>query len=226
MEDAGRCLRGSSSAERTNDAPPPLALAASTRPPCASTIAATMASPRPAPARAALAAALGAPEALEQRVGVVGRQAGAVVAHLEPDAPSPRARRSPRSACPPGVCTSALRSRLASTWRSWWASPSTTAGVGLDSIAPVRRGGPRVVDRVAGERGEVDRRCAAPRAAVQAREHQQVLDQHAHARRPRPRCAASPSRSRPGRSRRPCGTARRSRGSRPAACAARATRRR
>ena len=44
-------------------------------------------------AAAALAAALRAPEALEQRVGVVGRQARAVVAHGRGARGRPRARR-------------------------------------------------------------------------------------------------------------------------------------
>ena len=157
----------------------------STLPPWASTIAATIARPSPAPPRAALAAALGAPEALEQRVGVVGRQARAVVAHLE------RARRRPsRSTAtsigvPAGVCTSALRSRLASTWRSWCGvAEHDRRAVGVERRSS-RSGAVARASSTAsrGERGEVDLgSCGASRDLVEARERQQVLDQHAHAR--------------------------------------------
>src|SRR4051795_8846190 len=96
-----------------NDAPPPGAFAASTRPPWASTIPATIASPRPAPplprsrppsarqkrSQSSSGEPVGRPgpwsgtsrappraaEAAEGLRGGAGRQAGAVVAHLERD---------------------------------------------------------------------------------------------------------------------------------------------
>ena len=56
-------------------------------------------------------------------------------------------------------------------------------GSAIDVDVAVGRGGARVVDGVAGEPAEVD--VGADRVAhlVEARERQQVLDQHAHARR-------------------------------------------
>jgi hypothetical protein len=89
-------------------------MAAATVPPCAATIPATIASPsrrRPPP----LASALGPPEALEERLAVgTGRQAVPVVAHGDLHGSGDGAhadldRRALR------VCTTALRSRLAST---------------------------------------------------------------------------------------------------------------
>ena len=83
-----------------------------------------------------------------------------------------------------GVCTSALRIRLPSTWRSWCGSPCTTAcslaadrdvAAGIDR-ACVRR-------RVAGELGHIDVLAHEVVEFVQPREREQVLDQHAHARR-------------------------------------------
>ena len=77
-----------------------------------------------------------------------------------------------------------------------------------------------------GERGEVDlgvRRVGAPRRAARASAGPRRARPCAP---PRPRSGASPSRRRRARAPRPCGTAPRSRGSTPAACAARARRRR
>ena len=80
-----RLRRYAAGSVTTKAAPPPSALAALTRPPWAATIAGHDREPEPGAALAALAPALGAPEALEQRVRVVGGEAGAVVADLEPD---------------------------------------------------------------------------------------------------------------------------------------------
>ena len=155
------------------------------------------------------------------------RQAGAVVADLEPHVVA-RRRATPTSiGVPAGVWTSALRSRLASTWRSWWASPTTTV-VGRRARAD-RRGRARSRARRRRRRaraGEVDLAVRRVGDLVEPRQRQQVLDEHAHAR----RLVLDPAHRLldvlPARAPRPCGTARRSRGSRRAACAARARRRR
>ena len=82
------------------------------------------------------------------------------------------------------MCTSALRRRLASTWRSCPGSPSTTRVIGpVQRDRAIGRDGARVVDRVAGERHEVDRLADLLADLVQAREREQVLDEHAHPRR-------------------------------------------
>ena len=87
---------------------------------------------------------------------------------------SPVARRRVTSiGVPAGVCTSALRSRLASTWRSWCgvAEHDRRVPSSRERDRAVGRGRARVVDGVARERGEVDRRCAArrrPRRAARA----------------------------------------------------------
>ena len=86
---------------------------------------------------------------------------------------------------PSGVWTNALRSRLPSTWRSWSRSPTTSARTVRRAGAISRPGaaGAPVVDGVADERGEVERCVRGVGDLVEARERQQVLDQHAHARR-------------------------------------------
>ena len=154
-------------------------------------------------------------------------QARAVVADLEAHRRRRRAPGVTSIGVPAGVWTSALRSRLPSTWRSWSASPTTSAGPSTSSaISRSGRGRARVVDGVAGQRGEVEPRVRRVGHLVEAGQRQQVLDEHAHA---RGLVLDAPHRLLDvGRARapRPCGTARRSRGSRPAACAARARRRR
>jgi FtsP/CotA-like multicopper oxidase with cupredoxin domain len=113
--------RGSSTVKT---APPPGAFEAATRPPCASTIAATIASPSPAPARprsrppsARQKRSNSASDSAEGRPGPWSRTASRT---------RPSAGATDTSMpVPDGVCTSALRSRLASTWRSWCASPRT-----------------------------------------------------------------------------------------------------
>ena len=210
----------------TNAAPPPSALAALTRPPWAPTIAGHDRQPEPGAGLAALAPALGAPEALEERVRVVGGEAGAVVADLEPhlavlaaDVDLDRGvggRVDERVADEVAEHLAQLvgvaehergavgvdaRSGGRGRWRGRRRRRRARAGRGRPARAGRRR--PRPAARASA--GPRPARPCAP---------------------PRPRSAASPSR-RPRRSaRRPSGAARRSRGSRPAACAARARRRR
>ena len=92
----------------------------------ASTIPATMASPSPAPPRPCLRP----PSARQKRSKI------ASASSVGSPGPWSRTSRSTEPfsratdtsiGVPAGVCTSALRSRLASTWRSWWASPITGA---------------------------------------------------------------------------------------------------
>ena len=151
-----------------------------TVPPWASTIPATIARPRPAPPLPRSRP----PSARQKRSNSASGSS--------PGRPRPwsrtssrdrrRRRRTTSIGVPAGVCTSALRSRLASTWRSWSASPVTRAGLGVQRDLAVGRGDARVVDGVAGERGEVDRAVRRGADLVEPRERQQVLDQHAHAR--------------------------------------------
>ena len=127
-------------------APPPSASPAPTRPPWACDDAGDDGQPQARPV-APVAPRLGAPEALEQRVRVAaGGRPG----------PWSRTCTAPGSSStsigvPAGVCTSALRSRLASTWRSWSALPSTGRGsrgaASARSPGRARRRGRRVPRR-------------------------------------------------------------------------------
>ena len=189
---------------------------------------ATMASPSPAPRLAALAPALGAPEALEQRRSGrrwAGRGRGRAPrgAPRRPRGATVDVDRAVRPACARARCGRGCRAPGAAGGRRRARPRGRRRG---RSIGAVGRGRAGVGDRVAGEVGEVDLGVRGVDDLVEPRERQQVLDEHAHARRlvldPPHRLLDVLA----ARARRPCGTARRSRGSRPAACAARARRRR
>ena len=85
---------------------------------------------------------------------------------------------------PAGVCTSALRMRLASTWRSCPGSPSTTAPP-PPSSAISRSGATARASSTASaaSAAQVDRLADLLADLVEAREREQVLDEHAHPRR-------------------------------------------
>ena len=189
---------GAAGSVTTNAAPPPSALAAVTRPPCALTIPATIARPRPAP----LLPRSRPPSARQKRSNSAS---GSSVGR-----PGPWSRTSSRTSwsaaltptsigLPAGVCTSALRSRLPSTWRSWWASPSTTAVPSQrDLDRAVGRGRAGVAGGVAGEAGRGRPRRAArrrPRRAAPASAGPRRARPCAP---PRPRSAASTARPRAG----------------------------
>ena len=210
----------------TKLAPPSGALPARTSPPCASTIAGDDRQPQARAAAAALAPALGAPEALEQRLGVAGRQARAVVADLEAHVVA-RALELTSIGVPARRVDERVAQQVAEHLAQLVAVADDLGGaVDLQLDLAARRGRAPVVDRVAASAARSTlgvRRVGAPRRAGPASAGPRPARPSAP---PRPRCAASPSRRRRARARRPCGTARRSRGSRPAACAARARRRR
>ena len=175
--------------------------------------------------RPALAPGLGAPEAVEERVGIVRRQPRAVVADADPDVVAERVTVTSTGVAG-GVWTTALRSRLASTWRSSPGSPSTVAPrLGVELERALGRGRPRVVDRVARDLRDVDRRAAPGRAARRAARARAGPRRAGPSGPPPPRSAASRGRPPPACASRPSGTAPRSRGSTRAACAARARRR-
>ena len=189
-------------------APPPVGFEASTR---AAVGVDQGGDDRQAEAGAAVVAAAGggvAPEALEDRVRVAGRQARAVVAHLDVAQASVVSSAS-SIGVPSGVWTIALRSRLAKTRRS--ASPSAsiaTGPVGLSEICPLRRRRAGVVAGVLEQLAQVERFARRLAHLVDPRQRQQVVDQAAHPRRlgldPRP----SPARPRPARAPRRSGRAR------------------
>ena len=182
--------------------------------------------PEAGAALAALAPALGAPEALEQRVGVVGRQAGAVVAHLEAHVRAVGGDADLDRRLGRGV-----DERVAQQVGEHLAQ---LVGVAHHDGRPVVLELDRAVGRGRAARRRRRRRRARrgrPRCAAR-RPPRRAARASAGPRRarpcapPRPRSGSSPSRPPAARAPRPSGTAPRSRGSRPAACAARATRRR
>jgi hypothetical protein len=129
----------------------------------------------------ALAAALGAPEALEQRAGIVGGQAGTVVADLEPDVAAARDRDLDRRAL------RRVDERVAQQIAEYLAQLMGIAlhlgrlgGLELDRA--VGRGRAGVIDSVAGERRDVDVDVRDVGQLVEPGEHQQVLDEDTHAR--------------------------------------------
>ena len=129
----------------------------------------------------ALAAALGAPEALEQRVGVVRRQAGTVVAHLEADVPAVRGEDDLDRARGGRV-----HERVAQQVGEHLAQLVGVAEHHRRAVAghrdrAVGGRGAGVVGGVARELREVDLDVRRVRDLVEARERQQVLDEHAHA---------------------------------------------
>ncbi len=130
---------------------------------------------------AALAAALGTPEALE-RIAVGIGQAGAVVADLEALVGAVE-RDGHLDRCS-GRC---VHERVAHQvgqhlpQQQRIADDRRGAG-GLDIDGAVGRGDARVVDGVARERREVDVLAQRRADLVEPRERQQVLDEHAHAR--------------------------------------------
>ena len=212
-----------------NTAPPSRALRARTLPPCAATIAATIARPRPAPALPALAPGLGAPEALEDArparpSGRPGPWSRTSIAHVaRPRAPTATARSACRRGC--------ARARCASGWRAPGAAGRASP---LTTRPPVRRHA-RSRDRGDRARASARRRAAAVRGRPARAGSAASRPGGRASAGPRPGrpCAPPPARSAPSPSRcprcrwpPPSGTARRSRGSRPAACAARARRRR
>ena len=217
-----------STGSRTVNVVPPGALSTATVPPCASTTAATMASPRPVlPAAREREPSPRANRSKTSRQQL-GRDAGSVVGHGQDGTRAPRCVRPTMTVVPGGVCVRALASRLASTWCSRAASPTTVdrlvRQVQLPAVVRARRVG--VADRVDDQPGQVHRLAVERPARVQAGQQQQVLDQ-------RRSSARSPTRPGPARARRraagpraAAGSARRSRGSRPAGCAARGWRRR
>ena len=107
------------------------------------------------------------------------------------DAPRARAspvgaRPAPRPACPAAVWTSALPTRLATTWRRRSSSPSDddAASVDVAGDRPVGLDGPRVAHRVVGQSTPRSTGAALERPAlVEPGEQQQVLDERAHAHR-------------------------------------------
>ena len=180
----------------------PAAFAASTRPPWASTIAGDDREPEPGARPAALAAALGAPEALEQRAPAspVG-QARAVVAHLERDA----RRRRAATATSIGVPGGRVHERVAQQVRR---APGA-AGAGRRA----RRRSRRRLELRSSRSGAVARasstasrgeRARRRRARAPGRAPRPAARASAGPRRarpcapPRPRSAASPSRRPPG----------------------------
>ena len=193
-------------------------------------MAATIASPSPLPPLPRSRPPSARQKRSNSSVAAVGRAGpGRGRATSRPHVAAVAADGRPRSACRRACGRARCATRLASTWRSWSASPSTigarpSARRAIGAVRARSRGRRR--PRRAASGGEVDRLASSGRRLVEPGERQQVLDQHAHARGlvldPPHRLRRRPRR----RARRPCGTARRSRGSRPAACAARATRRR
>ena len=184
---AGAAVASPAGRRTVKRAPPPGALAAATRPPWASTIAGDDGEPEPGAGAAALAARLGAPEAVEQRVAVVGRQAGAVVAHLEADL----ARRSRATGTSIGVPGGRVHERVAHQVRR---APGGAGGGRRDDggrvgarRASMSRSGRASRARRRPRRGRCrpGRRGCADGVAdlVEAGERQQVLDEDAHARR-------------------------------------------
>ena len=134
-------------------------------------------------ALAALAAALGAPEALEQRVGVVGGQAGAVVAHLEPDLLLPGADADVDRA-PGGRVHERVAQQVAEHLAQLvGVAEHDRRAVAGDLDRAVGGGRAGVGGGVAGELGEVDLAVRRVDDLVEPRQRQQVLDEHAHARR-------------------------------------------
>ena len=83
-----------------------------------------------------------------------------------------------------GVCTSALPTRLATTWRSRPSSPVDGDALGdRRSDRAVGIDGAGVADRVDGEHAEIDRLRLERAALVEPGEEQQVVDERAHAHR-------------------------------------------
>ncbi len=190
---AAATATGSSAGSRTvKQAPPPGAVAGRHVPAVGVHDPGDDRKPQARPGAAALATALGSPEALERVT--VDRRAGRGRGR-GPRAPGPRRRSYTETsiAVPGGVCTSALRMRFASTCRSSSGSPTTGAGpVGPHVDRAVRRRHPRVVDRVASEHGEVDVLAPGLRGSRRAARASAGPRRGRPSAPPRPRSAASP----------------------------------
>ena len=223
-----RAGTGAAGSVTTNAAPPPSALAADTRPPCAATIAGH---DREAEARRRSCRARGRPRrARSARTARRGRRSAGRGRGRAPRGARPRPRRATLTSI--GVPAGRVHERVAQQVGEHLAQ---LVGVADDDGRPVvrrrsiaRSGAVARASSTASSASAAEVDLAVRRVGhlVEPRERQQVLDEHAHARRlvldPAHRLLDLLAARAP----RPSGTARRSRGSRPAACAARARRRR
>jgi hypothetical protein len=124
-------------------------------------------------------AALCAPEALEQDLGVTRRQAGTVVADVDTDRVAGCDRHLDRRA------HGRVHERVAHQVREHLPELVRVAGhnggaVGLERDRALRRRHARVLDRVGGQLAHVDGLADRLAQLVEAREHEQVLDEQAH----------------------------------------------
>ena len=156
-----------------------------------------------------------------------GGQARAVVVHRDRARRRAWSRRETVTVVPGGVWWRALPSRLVTTWCRRWSSPVTVDRLLGQVEPPAVVGGQHagVADRLQQQPGQVDLGALERASGVQPGEQQQVVDQRGH-----PLGLGLDLRQRGGERRagRPAydGTARRTRGSWPAGCAARGRRRR
>ena len=176
-------LRRAAGSVTTKVAPPPGALPARTSPPWASTIAATIASPRPAPPRPRSRPA-------SERQKRSNRASASLVGR-----PGPWSRTSRRTSSPArceghldrragGRVDERVAQQVAEHLAQLVAVADDLGGaVDLQCDLAAGRGGAPVVDRVADERGEVELGVRRVGHLVEAGQGQQVLDQHAHPRR-------------------------------------------
>ena len=82
---------------------------------------------------------------------------------------------------PGGVWTSALRTRLPSTWRRRMSSPMTCTGPSMRAVTCGGVGGAGVRARVGHEGAEVNGGALQRASLVEPGEQEQVVDEHAHA---------------------------------------------
>ena len=166
-----------------NVAPAPGAVCSSARPPCACVIAATIASPRPAPPLVRRARRVGAPEPFERVLGFFARHARALILDLDERVVVDHA-----DAHVDGRVGRSVRAGVLEQVGDHLAQPVLVSGHddrpgGRERHDPVRRDGAHVVDGRARQAGEVDLLPFQRTTLIEAGQQQEILDQHAHARR-------------------------------------------